>query len=230
MSTELPETPEAEPETEAERRRRLLLAVAAGLIALIGASVPLGVLLVSRTSSASFADTEVLSANRLGAAVLDLQVESTSSGLAESEGEDGLNAGEVSEALFTAINLAPGDRVSGQLEMINAGDVPLRYGLQAVVDDGLLGQWLRFEVWAGSAVCSPDQPGPRVIEDVQIGADPATLVELRRADEVNVLQPGESFVWCIGATLPLETPNEAQGQRLDLTMLVSAEQVVEEGQ
>lgn len=210
-------------------RRRLLVVVAAGLLAIVAVAVPVIVILVSRTSSASFADAEVLSANRLGAATLDIDVAATPGGPGESGGGgSGVGARVAGEALFSATNLAPGDVVSGQLEMTNAGTVPLRYGLLAFSDGGVLEEWLRFEVWAGTGTCSPNQPGARVIEDVRVGLASVPLVEIARSDGVNVLEPGESFLWCIGATLSLDTPNEAQGAKLDVTLTVPAEQVVEE--
>lgn len=208
----------------AEHRRRILLSVVAGLIALAGLAIPMIVLAGGRTSSASFADSEVFSANRLGAAVLDIEVEAAPSG----SGADG-GVVDRHEGLFSATNLAPGDRISGQLAMTNAGDLPLRYGLSAIGEGGRLGQWLRFEVWAGTGTCAPDQPAPRVIDDVQIGSTPVPLVDLVRDDSANVLRPGDSFLWCIGALLPLDTPNAAQGQSLDLTLLVTAEHLIEEG-
>lgn len=212
------ETGVADAAATAGQRRRVVLSVVAGLVALAGLAIPVIVLAAGRTSSASFADTEVLAANRLGAAVLDIEVEANPGGGPEVR----------REAVFSAINLAPGDRVSGQLALANAGDLTLRHGLSASSDGGRLDQWLRFEVWAATGTCGPDQSAPRVIENVRIGSAPVALVDLVGDDEANVLRPGESFVWCIGAVLPLDTPNEAQGQRLDLTLFVIAEHLIEE--
>ncbi len=206
------------PVDAAAHRRRIVWSILAGFAVVAGLALPAIVLLGGRSSSASFADSEVLSANRLGAAVLDIEVEAGSSGPSQAIGR---------EAIFSAMNLAPGDRVSGQLAMTNAGDLPFRYRLAAVSERGGLGQWLRFEVWAGTGTCSPDQPATRLIEDVQVGSEPVALVELARPDGINVLEPGASVVWCLGAVLPLDTPNEAQGQRLDLSMLVTAEHLIE---
>jgi hypothetical protein len=217
-----PSTDRPQPGEQPDRRRQILLTLLAGLATVAAMGIPVLWVLSSQTSSASFADTEVLAANQLGAAVLDLDV---ASGTDPSDATgDGSSA---NRALFSAANLAPGDRVSGQLTMTNSGDLPLRYGLSVVEDGGILGQWLRVEVWAANGTCTPDQSGVRVVEDVQVGPTPVPLVDLARTDGVNVLAPGDSFVWCVGATLPLDTPNAAQGQRLDLSVLVAAEQVVE---
>ncbi|MEM9561342.1 MAG: hypothetical protein AAGA93_01910 [Actinomycetota bacterium] len=227
--------PTADPTAAAGDRRRVALLVAASVVvALLGVSVPVGVALVSRSSSASFADREVLATNRLGAATLDLQVDggSSNSPLVElGEGPQAIDE-DTSNAVFVATNLAPGDRVSGHLEMTNRGDLPLRYGLQAVSSDGMLAEWLRFEAWVGSGICSPDQAGPRLVSEARVSAEPAVLLPLATpagATPLNVLEPGESTLWCLGATLLLETPNEAQGQALDVTLFVPIEQVVEVG-
>ena len=223
------------PEAARSVERRLMLLVAGALVAVVGLSVPLVVALVSRQSSASFADTEVLEANRLGAASIDLEVRAsptspigdpTPTGDPEPAG-----AADPTGVVFAAGNLAPGDTVSGHLELVNAGDFPLRYGLVGVSDGGLLDDWLRFEVWAGSEACAPGQPGPRIVDDVRLATVPVTLIDLAPdagPGAANVLQPGQSVLWCVGATLPLETPNEAQGQSLEVTLSVPVQQVVEE--
>ncbi len=221
------------PADPTDRRRRALLAAASAVVALIGVSVPVGVALLSRSSSASFADREVLATNRLGAATLDLEVDGGSSEpLVGRDGDLSTVDEDTSNAVFVATNLAPGDRVSGQLAMTNRGDVPLRYGLQAVSSDGVLAEWLRFDAWLGTGSCSPDQTGPRLVSGARVSPEPAVLLPLVTtlgSAPLNVLQPGESTLWCLGAVLPLETPNEAQGQSLDVTLLVPIEQVAEVG-
>ncbi|MGB5757867.1 MAG: hypothetical protein WBM50_13205, partial [Acidimicrobiales bacterium] len=109
----------------------VLLFVAAAVIAL-----PLWLWWSASRSSAAFGDSEILDGNRLGAATLDVEVGRRT-------------------AAFLAENLAPGDRVSGQLELENVGTLPLRYQVGAVTDGGPLGDWLRFDVWTTTEVCRP---------------------------------------------------------------------------
>jgi hypothetical protein len=207
--------------TIGDRRRPLLLATVASLV-LVGLSVPVVVALVGRTSSASFADTEVLAANHLGAAELELTV--TGEGRPPAEGAP-------LEALFSAANLAPGDSVSGFLRLRNTGDLALRFGLSATTDGGALGRWLRFEAWIGNGSCAPGQPGPRLVENVALSSTPTVLVDMASPSlgSVLVLEPGQSRVLCLGAELPIDTPNVAQGQRVDVTLLVPAQQSIEVG-
>jgi hypothetical protein len=203
-------------------RRRLLLAGLAAVVVLVGLAVPAVVAVVARRSSASFADTEVLATNHLGAAILDIEV-------GPNPDRTTVDAG--SEApRMVATNLAPGDVVSGHLELRNVGDVPLRFGLSAVADDdGFLASWLRFETWQGNGTCAPGQPGVRLAEDVVLSTTPTVLIDLAPppVGQGIELAPGASTVVCIGAELPLETPNEAQGRALGVTFVIDAEQVVE---
>ena len=190
--------------------RRLVAAIAA-VVALIGVSVPLVLWWVSDRSSATFADSEVLDSNYLGAATLDLE-------------------GGVDNAAVAAENLAPGDSVSGQLELTNAGSLPLRFGLSAFADGSILGDWLLFELWPGSGVCSPGQPGERIASNVLLSPTPTVLLEvsaLAAGSSPQLLLPGESATLCLGASLPLSAPNEVQGRRLEVTITMVAEHAVE---
>ena len=96
-----------------EPRRRRVGVIAALLALVLAAGLPAGIWLLGARSSATFSDTEILDANRLGAATLDIEV-----------GTD--------DAVFDARNLAPGDRVSGHLEVANVGSLPLTLSVSAV--------------------------------------------------------------------------------------------------
>ena len=191
-------------------RSRRTVAVIAALVTLLGLSVPFVVWWLGSDSSASFADSEVLEANHLGAATLDLEV-----------GAD--------RAAFSAENLAPGDEVSGQLVVSNAGTLPLRWGMAGVGDGGLLGEWLRFEVWQSTTTCSPNQAGDRFVSDVLLTPSPTILVQFAGLGSTfpEVLRPGESATLCLGASLPLSAPNEVQGRRLEVSLTLTAEHAIE---
>lgn len=192
------------------RRSHRLAAAVAALLVLLAVSVPLVVWWVSDRSSATFADSEVLDANHLGAATLDLEV-----------------GNEIAD--FTAENLAPGDDVSGQLVLTNAGTLPLRYGGTAVSSGGVLAEWLRFELWPTTGICAPGQAGERIVDDLLLPTSPTTLLELSAgagSRSFQLLLPGESATLCLGASLPLSAPNEVQGRRLEVTLTLVAEHAI----
>lgn len=208
--------------------RRILHIGAIAVVTLLALGIPALVAFRSRQSSASFADAEVLGTNRLGAAVLDLEIVSTG-GTGSVATSTGGTVDGPTEAVFGADNLAPGDSVSGQLEVANLGDLPFRFGLSAVGDGSILGDWLRYETWVGTGTCAPDQPGRRLARDVAIESTPTVLVPVGRAatEAALILEPGQSVVLCLGATLPLAAPNEVQARSTEVTLVVAAEQLPE---
>ncbi len=188
----------------AERRR--LAPVLLVLLGLLVVAVPFGVAWWSRQSSATFADSELIGVNRLGAATLDLEVGNL-------------------DVDLEATNLAPGDEVTGTLELVNAGDLPLRYALTASSSGGLLADWLRWDVWAGTCAASPGASG-LVAEGLQIGVSRRAVV----GDVATGAQPGDrtlavgaSETLCLQATLPIAAPNEVQGAITTIDLAVVAE-------
>lgn len=203
---------------------RPVATMAVALCALV-ALLPAIALFRSPTSNAEFADFEVFGTNRLGAATLDLSVEP---GDGDPGSDDPGAGGADASAVFSATGLAPGDSVSGQLVLTNTGDVPLRYGLLAVLDGGPLGDALRFEGWTGTGTCAVGQTAPRQFEDLAFGTDPTVVIDVD-ADPPRILQSGEQVIWCLGAHLPIETGNGAQGLAVELTLLVPVVQAIGEG-
>jgi Camelysin metallo-endopeptidase len=192
--------------TDGQSHHRRVGAVVAALCVLLAAGLPLGLWFVASQSSASFADAEVLEANHLGAATLDIAV-----------GTSG--------AVLRAANMAPGDVVSGQLELTNAGTLPLRFGITARTGGGILSQWLLFELWAEEALCLPGGASSPLVSNVRLSSTSTPLARL--GDDGLTLAPGESAIWCLGAALPLTSPNEVQGQRLDVDLVIDAEHDIE---
>ena len=197
--------------TDAADSPRRLIAVAVLLLVLLTVAIPVWLWWNGSSSSASFADSEVLETNRLGAGTIDIEVSPTS-------------------AAFTALNLAPGDMVSGHLLLTNSGSLPLRYWVTATSSGGLLSQWLLFGVWVGRGQCAPTDTAPRIVDNLQIGANVAQLVGQPARDEAApapTLAPGESELICLGATLPLVAPNSVQSQQMDVEIVVNAEHDIE---
>jgi hypothetical protein len=152
-----------------------------------------------QSSSAAFADDEVVSGNRLGAGVLDIAV-----------GTD--------TALFTASNLAAGDSVSGQLVLENQGTLPLAYSLSATAAASALRDALDVVVWVGGSTCGPTPSNG--IGTWRPLVDGARASEPRPTD--GRLAPGASRLLCMAATLPIGASSAAQGQRLDMLIGVFA--------
>jgi hypothetical protein len=181
---------------------RRLVSVIVALLALLATLVPLGIWWLASQSSASFADAEVLEANHLGAGTLDIEVGTT-------------------DTVLEAANMAPGDTISAQLEVANVGDLPLRYGVRARTGGGILTDWLSFRLWQSVEICSPDGLGEDLATDMFLSSADTTLVALD--DGALPLEPGAGAMLCLSASLPLEAPNEVQGQRLVIDLVVDAE-------
>ncbi len=114
----------------------------------------------------------------------------------------------------------------------NVGTLPLRYQVGAVTDGGPLGDWLRFDVWTTTEVCRPGAAELLLASGVRLSAAPTVLVgalpgvatdRASGSDEELRLAPGGAVIVCLGARLPLEAPNEIQGQRLDVELVIQAE-------
>lgn len=184
-------------------RRRTVMMITAALL-LIVISAPIFLWYRATTSSATFADAEVLEKNRLGAAILDIEV------------GDGA-------ATFNASNLAPGDVVSGQLELVNAGTLPLLYELRGHSDGDLLAEWIRFEIWEQSADCSAQDTTTRLATELTFGPAITTPGAVSGpAVSEGRLVVGERQVVCLGARLLLEAPNEVQGRITQIDLVIDA--------
>ena len=187
---------------EPDHRRFLVIAV----VVLLIVSMPALLWWRASRSTAAFADAEVLETNRLGAATLDLEI-----------GTDTI--------VFTAENLAPGDAVSGQLELVNAGTLPMVFTVLGTSDGDPLADWLRFDIWRTDSICRPDEPGDLVVADIALTPRAAILVgevgDIEAGDEAK-LAVGQSTLVCVGARLLLDAPNEVQGRRTDVDLIVNA--------
>lgn len=185
-------------------RRLSIIAIALALLLLL--ATPIWLLTRAQSTTAAFADAEVLEKNRLGAATLDIEV------------GDG-------STTFEASNLAPGDFVSGQLELINAGTLPLIYEVSGASDGDLLADWLRFELWFSSSICSADDPANRLTENVtfepSLGSNNTSSTG-RDTVARGRLDIGQRSVLCLGARLLLDAPNAVQGRRTEVDIVIDA--------
>jgi hypothetical protein len=187
-------------------RRRSIIAIVGALLLLV-ICTPIWLVYRASTSTASFADSEVLDKNRLGAAILDIEI----------------GSGAVT---FEASNLAPGDIVSGQLELKNAGTLPLIYEISGTSDGDLLATWLRFELWFSSSTCDVSDPADRLAQNIVFDPQAASFDDISTAGRSSVargsLDVGQRSIVCIGARLLLEAPNEVQGRQSEIDIVVDA--------
>lgn len=188
--------------SEPERDRRVIAAVAT-LVALLIVGIPMTFWLLSARSSATFSDTEILENNRLGAATLDIEV-----------GSDA--------AVFDARNLAPGDVVSGHLEVTNVGSLPLTLTLSATSSGGPLADWLRFSAWTTADQCRADDIAEGRARVIAADFSISTLATGALNGEPLPLSTDETVVVCLGAALPLEAGNEIQGQTMSVNLVLDA--------
>jgi hypothetical protein len=188
-----------------EQREHQMRLTAISLLLLIIVLAPVLLWYQSARSSAAFADSEVLATNHLGAGILDLEV-----------GEETVT--------FEANNLAPGDKVSGHLELVNAGTLPILLEVTGTSDGDLLAQWLRFDLWHSPTACSPDDIDPRFASDVVLTQSPAVLLgsSPTTTSHESRLAVGETTVFCLGSQLLLDAPNEVQGRRTEIDLVVIA--------
>jgi hypothetical protein len=180
--------------------------VAIALLLLLVMSIPLFLWWRGSLSSAAFADSEVLESNHLGAATLDLEIGNGT-------------------ATFRAENMAPGDVVSGQLELVNAGSLPLLFAVTAAGDGDRLAEWLRLSVWRSDATCSADAPGPLLAADIVLTPSLTVLVgnvASPLASAGTQLSVGDSTNVCLGALLLLDAPNAVQGRQTEIDLVVVA--------
>ena len=191
--------------TASEERDRRVVATVVVLVILLIAGIPTAIWIASARSSATFSDTEILENNRLGAATLDIEV--------------GTDA-----AVFDARNLAPGDRVSGHVEVSNVGSLPLILSISATSSGGVLADWLRFAAWTVPDECRPDdiEAGRATVLADDFAISSAGTGNLGDDDGILRLAPDAAVVLCLGASLALDAGNEVQGQSLSVNLILDA--------
>jgi hypothetical protein len=189
------------------------LVVAATALAALVLAAPFAVQRLAPESTAGAADAETIGTNRLGAAIVELALQSNS--------DQGGPSTTTNAAVFSAEGFAPGDLAAGQLTIRNTGDLPIVYELALSSIGGLLAEWLEFTIWQADEVCDPAQPDPETVRRLVLATETAS--GSGAAGEIQ-LMPGQRAEMCIGSRLPLDAPNEIQGQELEVTIIVTASQ------
>lgn len=188
-----------------------LTIIALGVFAVAALAGPILLLTNADRGSAAFGDNETIGVNRLSSATVDIE-----------PGQDVVP--------ITAANLAPGDRLTGSIEVGNVGSLPVRYAIVSEGATDALTQWLRWEIWlrpeaeqcagrpnAGELLVDGPllgEPVVAVLGDVTIGLDPGD----------RILLPGESEALCTAVTLSLRAPDDVQSRSVRQEFVVVAEQ------
>jgi hypothetical protein len=194
-------------------RRRLVRTAA--ILAIVAVGVPLCLSQLGSTSLARFGASEPLGPNELAAATLSVKP----------------GAGTVP---LSVIGMTPGDSVSGRVDLVNDGSLPLRYSLELSLPDStngssLLAEALHVELWHAtncgtapptvSAILVPNRPlasATQLFGDPAPGQDPGDRpISVGRVDTI-----------CYRVRLPTEVANGAQSQRLTQAFVVRAEHAV----
>lgn len=201
---------------DGRHRRRLLatLVVAAGLVALAGPAVLLTGAARGRAQSSADPFGAGLGADgRLAAATLDVE------------------AGQRT-APITVAALAPGDRATGSIEIVNAGDLPLHYALMLSPTGRPVEGWLRWDLWlapaqgCGGPTPAADDPDLFLAGAVLDGDSEIAL--FGRPDPGfdpgdRVLAVGQRELLCLAVALPLDAPDTVQGAPVTPRFVAAAE-------
>jgi len=200
-----------------ERHRRRLLAalvVTAGLLALAGPVLVLTGAARGRAQSSGDPFGAGLGADgRLSAATLDVE------------------AGQRTAPIAVGA-LAPGDRATGSIEIVNAGELPLHYALLVSPQGETVESWLRWDLWlapargCGGATPEPSDPGLFRAGAVLDGTGEIALIG--RSDPGfdpgdRVLGVGQRELLCLAVTLPLDAPDAVQGAAVTPRFVAAAE-------
>jgi hypothetical protein len=191
-------------EPHRERRRRVGAAAALAALAFVGIGL----------SSALFTDTQALGVNDFTSGTV--RIGTTPVATAVSAG-----------------NMAPGDVVTGNVQVNNNGSLRLRYAVTATADDpdskGLRSQ-LRVSIYTGVTPgnCALGNLAAGTLEGGPSGlATPASLV----GDNTSGFQAGDRTLnatasenLCVRVSLPLATGNAYQNATSTITLTFDAEQ------
>lgn len=197
---------------EVRRRRSPMasLAVLTVLLLAVAALAGPALLALGTRSSASFGASEELGVNRLGAATLDLVVGART-------------------ASIEAPNMAPGDRETGQIELVNRGDLPLRYALVSEADPSPLLAYLRWDVWIPQGPCTSAPQTTALLTGaalssgrVDVLGDPAT----GQQPGDRILAPGEREVICVAVEFPADASSSAAAMSLEQQFMALAEHAI----
>lgn len=167
-------------------------------------------------SLALFTDQEIEAANDFSTGSIDLVT--TAPGL----------------VVITMTDMAPGDEVTGPLNVANAGTLEFRYSLESVTTENVLAAELDLTIREGVTTCDDanwDADGTVVYATGDLGANPGPLAIFGDPAQTpggdpgdRVLAAGANEDLCFNVTLPLAATNASQGLATTATFTFDAEQ------
>jgi hypothetical protein len=203
-------TPMSATDTDVRHRHLLRLGVLTFLLLVLAALAGPLLLALGSRSSATFGASEDLGQNRLGAATLDLTVGTRT-------------------VSITAPNMAPGDREVGQIELVNSGDLPLRYTLLSDADTSALLPLLRWDLWIEPGGCGSEPRGLELVSGATLTSGSAAVIGdpttgTQAGDRV--LGAGERELICIAVELPAGAADAVQATTLAHQFVAVAEHAI----
>ena len=186
--------------------RILVVLLAVGVVA-----ASLGV-----ASNAIFTDSQDVDANTFSTGTVDISTNPTT-------------------ALVTYTGMAPGDEVTNDITVTNAGSLELRYAVTSTTTEDVLAAQLDLTIWDeaeegdGGTDCNSTPPGTLLYGPGNLGSTtPGTNVIGNPAQGVQggerTLNASANEVLCFQVELPSSTGNSFQGLSTTATFAFAAEQ------
>ncbi len=191
--------------------RRQALVVIGALVVTAALIVPGVILVRAQRGQAAFGAAQRLGTYRLDAGTLDIEVGTRTTPIVVS-------------------NIAPGDRMVGSVELLNAGSLPLRYSLSFETSAQPLTGLLSWDIWTASA-CEPGpSPAEALVSDRRLTAGSVALLGDPASGEDpgdRTIDPGAVELVCFAATMAIDAPDSAQGVASRHELTVAAEHAIE---
>jgi Camelysin metallo-endopeptidase len=135
-------------------------------------------------------------------------------------------------ALFTAPAMAPGDSVTAELTVTNAGTLDLRYAAESETDEDVLSAQLVLTIKSGVTTCDNtdwDSDGTALYTGILGSTSVETLFGDKTAGADagdRTLAPSASEDLCFHVELPITAPDASQGVTTTAAFTLYAEQTV----
>lgn len=185
--------------------RRRKLALTASILLVVTGLLATGVLAV-------FTDTATTDGNTFSSGSVDLTVAPVT-------------------AAVTMAGMAPGDRVTRPIDVLNSGALDLRYAVQSATTENVLASELALTVKSGVVTCTTGGfagSGTVIYGPAPLGntAPVALIGDAAQGQDLGdrILASGATEALCLDVQLPLTTGDTAEGLTTTATLTFLAEQ------